>query len=179
MKRIVRVSSDLRSNLVAYLDGELDEESSRQVEMLLAQSEVARHDVEMLSRSFDLLDMLPRENASENFKQETMASVAALDSKIPLSQQQWLHSLRKGLVLLCCVVVLGLAGFGGYVAGQQLWPTETEEALEELPLFQNLHHYREVGEVEFLKQLQQQNLESPLQGDYSAEAAPAEEEEQQ
>ena len=115
MKKIVRVSSDLRSNLVAYLDGELEEDVSRQVEMLLAQSEVARQDVEMLSRSFDLLDMLPREKASDTFTQQTMASVAALDKHIPLVHRRWFGWLQRGLAILLWVTVLGVAGFGAIV----------------------------------------------------------------
>ncbi|QDU82119.1 hypothetical protein Pla110_38740 [Polystyrenella longa] len=179
MKKIVRVSSDLRSNLVAYLDGELDEDASHNVEILLAQSEVARHDVEMLSRSFDLLDMLPQEKASENFTEQTMASIAAIESHIPLFHQRWFHWVRKGLVVLCWLGIMGAASFGGYVVGQQIWPTRTEQVLEELPLYENLHIYREMGDVELLRQLLQQNLSGPLQGEYPEEVAPTDEEGQE
>lgn len=175
MKKIVRVSSDLRSNLVAYLDGELEEDESRDVEMLLAQSEVARHDVEMLSRSFDLLEMLPREKASDTFTQQTLASVAALDKQIPLVHQRWFGWLQRGLAIFLWVTVLAVAGFGGYVVGQQVWPSHSEQILEDLPLYQNLHLYQEIGDIEFLDQLEQRQLEGPLRGEFPEEMSGTEE----
>ncbi|MEZ6044563.1 MAG: hypothetical protein R3C11_03070 [Planctomycetaceae bacterium] len=174
MKKIVRVSTDLRSNLVAYLDGELDEETSRDVEQLLAKSEVARHDVEMLSRSFDLLDMLPKEKASEQFTQQTLATISALENQIPLADRQWFQWSRRLFVICCWFCLLIGSAYGGYIAGQKLWPSPTEQILEDFDFYNNLDHYEEVGEIEFLKQLQQQDLEDALQGIFPEPADPAE-----
>ena len=60
MEKIPRLNSDQRSNLVAYLDGELPEPAAKEIEHVLSKSPTVQHDVEMLSRTWDLLDQLPR-----------------------------------------------------------------------------------------------------------------------
>lgn len=47
----------------------------RQLESVLADSPVARKDVEMLVRTYELLDLLPRTEVMIQFTQRTMATV--------------------------------------------------------------------------------------------------------
>ena len=49
----------LDEELVAYLDGQLDPESARQVEQRLASEETARRRLQQLAQSWDMLDQLP------------------------------------------------------------------------------------------------------------------------
>ena len=62
--------------LVAYLDGELDAESSQQVERRLAEDPGYRHELKQMQRAWDLLDELPRAEVSETFTQTTVEMVA-------------------------------------------------------------------------------------------------------
>ena len=48
MEKIPRLNSDQRSNLVAYLDGELPEPAAKEIEHVLAKSPTVQHDVDML-----------------------------------------------------------------------------------------------------------------------------------
>ena len=77
-----------RDNLVAYLDGELDERTARALEAKLSRDPQARSEAEALKRTFNLLDYLPRGEASSQFASRTLdrlatvqpATVAASDS---------------------------------------------------------------------------------------------------
>jgi anti-sigma factor RsiW len=75
MAKITRLSGEERENLVAYLDGELDPQQIREIELALGRSPVARHDVDMLARTWDLLDNLPQQQVGEQFVTETMSLV--------------------------------------------------------------------------------------------------------
>ena len=50
MEKIPRLNRTRRSNLVAYLDGELPEPAAKEIEQVLSKSPTVQHDVEMLSR---------------------------------------------------------------------------------------------------------------------------------
>ena len=56
---------NLKEDLVAYLDGELDEQASQDIEQTLAQSPAARREVEALARTWKLLRVLPEVKASD------------------------------------------------------------------------------------------------------------------
>src|SRR5579859_2895023 len=79
MAKLARLSSEQRENLTAYLDGELDEATTQDIEQVLAVSEVARHEVDMLSRTWDLLNALPTHKASEEFTHKTMSNLRAAE----------------------------------------------------------------------------------------------------
>ena len=55
MDKLKRVSVEHRDNFVAYLDGELSPDESKNLERVLADSPVARMDVELLVRTYDML----------------------------------------------------------------------------------------------------------------------------
>lgn len=60
------------AELVAYLDGELEPAAARQIENRLAADPVARDKAAALKRTFDLLDYLPKPEASPNFTSRTL-----------------------------------------------------------------------------------------------------------
>ncbi len=79
MAKMTRLSAEQRENLVAYLDGELDDSATQNIEQVLAESVVARHDVDMLSRTWDLMNVLPGVKASEEFTRKTLSSIRAAE----------------------------------------------------------------------------------------------------
>ena len=89
MDKMKRVSVEDRDNFVAYLDGELSPDEIKKLEGILADSPVARKDVEMLVRTYELLDLLPRPQATTEFTQRTMATVKLADVKPDLTQSWW------------------------------------------------------------------------------------------
>jgi anti-sigma factor RsiW len=154
MEQIPRLSPQRREDLVAYLDGELEEDASREIERTLALSPVARHEVEMLTRTFELLDILPPAKATEEFTDRTLSTVRLTESRLPLADRPWFRRVRQGVVAAGCVAALSAFGTVGFLATNVWVPDETEMLVEDLPVIQNLDLYREVGEIEFLKDLQ-------------------------
>lgn len=95
MEDTPRLSPDDHENLVAYIDGELDEEAMRRVEQLLARSPEVRREVELLSRAFDMLDVLPSERASETFATRTLTNIRL--QAVPKSASSRLFASKKQL----------------------------------------------------------------------------------
>lgn len=155
MSRIPRLTSEQRADLVAYLDGELEENESQSIEQALAASDVARHEVEMLSRTWDLLDALPRENASPDFTAKTIASIKL---KPASSTAQWEPIVNRILIAFGWAGVLLGSLFLGLLVGSRLIPREDDPYVRELPILERLDAYRDVGSVEFLEQLSEQRI---------------------
>src|SRR5580704_12809187 len=71
-----------RDNLVAYLDGELDERTARALQAKLARDPQARAEVEALKRSWNMLDYLPRGEASSQFTSRTLDRLSTIQPAI-------------------------------------------------------------------------------------------------
>lgn len=157
MEKLTRLTPADRDNLVAYLDGELDEESSRRVESALAQSNVARTDVEQLARTYELLDLIDRPQASVEFTERTIASVKLEQFKPALSQQRWFQPVKRygqrGLWTLAIVI----AGAIGYSISHLAVPLTDDQIIEEFPLLEKVDVYREVGTYDFLDRLSRES----------------------
>ncbi|HSQ58632.1 MAG TPA: hypothetical protein VLM40_23125 [Gemmata sp.] len=66
------------AELVAYLDGELDDAAARKVAARLAGDPAARSKAAALKKTFDLLDYLPRPEPSANFTTRTLEQLPAV-----------------------------------------------------------------------------------------------------
>src|SRR5437764_5906332 len=67
-----------REDLVAYLDGELDEETARALEAKLSLDSAVRAEADQLRRTWELLDYLPKAEPSASFTHRTLDRVSAL-----------------------------------------------------------------------------------------------------
>src|SRR5579862_6854759 len=76
-----RLTEQERADLVAYLDGELDAETSHALEAKLARDPAARTEVEQLRRTWELLDFLPKPEPSPNFTHRTMERIGPVVTK--------------------------------------------------------------------------------------------------
>ena len=94
----------LDEELVAYLDGELDAESGRRIEALLASDAAVRRRLQSLERTWDLLDELDAAPLGEPFTQTTleMVAVAARQeieksrAEAPRRRRRWLLAVGGG-----------------------------------------------------------------------------------
>jgi hypothetical protein len=155
MAKLTRLTSEQRENLTAYLDGELDETATQEIEQVLAVSEVARHEIDMLSRAWDMLNVLPTHKASEEFTQRTMTSLRAAEHAGPSAAGEIVYRhARRGAVLALWAGVLGLCVYAGFMATNHWVPNESEQLLDDYPIVDNLDKYLEVGDIEFLQELQ-------------------------
>lgn len=164
------MSSDKeKEELVAYLDGELPDEVASRVEKSLVDDASVRRDVEQLTKTFDLLDLLPTSQASDGFAEKTLTAIRAQADapKTESSDNQTTSAKpRSGYSQLAIVWGIRAAGFLGllFVAtsgfnGAFMQNSEPiDELLTELPVIQRLDEYQEIGDVEFLKSLSESGL---------------------
>src|SRR5437588_6202339 len=72
------LSDEERDQLVAYLDGEADEATQRELEARLSRDPQARAEAEALRRTWALLDFLPKPEPSTDFTARTMSRVGVV-----------------------------------------------------------------------------------------------------
>lgn len=156
--RLKRVSVEHRDNFVAYLDGELTPEGTKEIERVIADSPVARKDVELLVRTYDMLDLLPRPPATVEFTQKTMATIKLSEIQPDVTRTAWYQRLQLGIVGTFGVGLLASVGLIAY-AGTTRWiPTDEDLLLRDLAVIKNLDQYSQVGQYDFLERLQGQPL---------------------
>ena len=152
------LTSRQREDLVAYLDGELDEEESEQIERLLVRSETARREVDSLERTWDLLDALPQVRASETFTARTMSTIRVTEGHTSAAGRRWSPVVRR--IAIAAVSLLGLAGSAalGFYLAHQSRPGDAETLVRDLPVIESLDVYREIQDESFLRRLEETGL---------------------
>jgi anti-sigma factor RsiW len=148
-----RLSSLERANLVAYLDGELNEAESLQLRTKLERSASARHEAESLKRTWILLDALPRPEARPDLSAQTVSLVLAGghpdDPFVNVAAR--VASQLGRLVLLAAIAVGG--GAAAYAAVRWGWPDPSARLAEDLSVVEHLDEYQDLGSFEFLQEL--------------------------
>src|SRR5437660_4064674 len=152
MAKLTRLSSEQRENLTAYLDGELDDTQTQEIEQILAASEVARHEVDMLSRTWDALNVLPAHKASGEFTRKTLTGMRAAEQAGPGAAGRMVYrNARRGFVLTLWTAALALCAYLGFLATNHWVPNEAEQLLDDYDIIGNLDKYSEIGSKEFLE----------------------------
>ncbi len=147
-----------RVNLVAYLDGELDEESAQALEAKLNVDPQARAELEALKRTWGLLDYLPRAQPSAGFTHRTLQRVAPLrTSKVVMAGGGRWRPWAVGLGWAAAVL---LAGAGGFAGVSLFGPKDDvpEDLVRDLRVIENKRLYERVDDIEFLRQLDHPDL---------------------
>lgn len=150
-----RLSPSQRSNLVAYLDGELAPEQSEELDRVLARSHTARREVDLLTRTWEMLDLLPHPRVPEDFSTRTLERIETEAVQQQLRSATWLRSGRRAALSAAWLLSVAVAALVGFVA-MHWWPSDSRALLEDLPVIEDLDQYRAVGDFEFLQQLHRQ-----------------------
>jgi hypothetical protein len=149
----LRLTPDERADLIAYIDGELPETNSRSIATKLIHSATARREVEMLEKTWQLLDYLPRPRVTDQFAERTISHIQRLELKGNLlgpALAAWSGVLGRAVAYLVIgAVFLGL----GYALVRWVWPDPTSRLVQDLTLAEHLDEYLEVGSFQFLSQL--------------------------
>jgi len=151
------------TELVSYLDGELDDTQMNEVEQVLITDAAARSHADILSRTWALLDSLEEVSASGQFTQETLATISAevmKDDGAPSGRRlkDLAAKLARYQIVPCFLLgVLG-AGVGLTMAGMAQEKREAETnvedvALEHIDLLPSIELYDLVPNVDALKAL--------------------------
>ena len=147
----------LREELVAYLDGELSVEQSRQVEERARVEPGAHRMLTDFERTWHLLDELESPPTSEDFTCTTLEMVAlAAEDDVAKAKADAPRRRRRALVW----TVAGLAGAAalGFLLVWHVAPDPNAQLLQDLPLLENYDQYREIGSFEFLRALCDEKL---------------------
>lgn len=138
--------------LVAYLDGELDDEAHRRIEARLACDPAARETLRRLEATWDMLEELGRAQVSESFTQTTMEMVAvAAVEDVQQAQAEIPRRNRRRWLLGSAAILLSAAA--GFFLAAWWWPDPNQQLLRDLPVLENLDAYQQVGDVDFLRKL--------------------------
>ncbi|MBL9123382.1 MAG: hypothetical protein JNG90_07095, partial [Planctomycetaceae bacterium] len=148
--------TELDDELVAYLDGELEPADCRRIEELLARDDRARSRLRALERTWDALDELPRTTLDESFTRSTVEMIA-------VKAERDADQLEENLVRRRGRWLLGIGGAAaaalvGFALVRFSWPDPNRRLLEDLPVLEHLDEYSQVQDIDFLRQLAQENL---------------------
>jgi len=159
-----RLSDEDRADLVAYLDGELDEGASQALEARLNLDPQMRGEADALKRTWEMLDYLPRPEPSPSFTNRTLERLAIRESmartRPMVAKRRWLRVVSWAAAVLLAV---GL----GRVAGPWVLPgprplhdsAEVEQQLvTDLRLLDNKRLYDPIEDLEFLRALDSPDL---------------------
>lgn len=163
---MAKLSDEDRADLVAYLDGELDESASRVLEARLANDPQARAEADTLRRTWEMLDYLPRAEASTSFTHRTLERLAVQTSARTMPRPG--RRLPWWLLAAGWAAALLLAAGGGLTAANLLWPrpaaTADDGAEVEAQLarhrrvIENRRLYEHVDDMDFLRALDRPDL---------------------
>lgn len=143
--------------LVAYLDGELDADQVRQLEDRLMSDAQFQNQLQKLQRSWDLLDELPREVATESFTKTTVEMVAIKATDDLMAATTAFHRKRTRRQWLGWSVALMVCA--GSFWGFRSWLGRHDRQLvEDLPVIENVDMYRTIDDIDFLLSLDQEGL---------------------
>jgi anti-sigma factor RsiW len=150
-----------RADLVAYLDGELDEQESRALEARLSLDPSARAEAESLRKTWELLDYLPRAEPSPTFTNRTLEKLAVRHTTgvQPGSRRRPLPWWLVGAGWAAAMVVAAAVGLG---LAHLLWSSdasggreaEVEEAMKRHPrVIEHQRAYEPIDNLEYLRGL--------------------------
>lgn len=160
--------------LVAYLDGELAPHEAESLARRLGLDPNLRAQADSLQRTWDILDILPHPRPSSTFASRTVSQLSVVPPTRSAVQSAFARSAANSTMAsiprprsgfgfwLVSFFAMTAAGFGGYLAHQVYAPPPraavVEVPPEDVPLMKNLRLYRNVDDMEYLKQLDSPNL---------------------
>lgn len=144
-------------DLMAYLDGEMDAESRRRLEDRLSYDADLRLRLKEYQQTWDLLDEIPRATVDDSFTRTTVEMVA-IRAEAAVAGHTRQGIWRRNILLAGGLAGIALsAGFGYWLTHRQL-SGPNRQLLEILPVIENLDAYQNTSSLEFLRELDRQQL---------------------
>ena len=149
--------------IVAYLDGELNEDEATVVDRLLSDDGTARRQVEQYSRAWDMLDLLPVSHASNDFAERTLTAIRSghadkIEEQVSDAANETQPSPTARLARRIAIQVLALVGLFlvaliGFHANFGQGAEPIDQVLRDLPMLRRLDEYQQVETTKFLQKL--------------------------
>lgn len=147
----------VHEQLVAYLDGELDAESSLDVERRLAEDASFRRELQQLQGVWDVLDELPKSEVNESFTQTTVEMVV-LSTEQDIQQQRRTEERKKRSRWLYAGGVLAAMALVSFWLISVILERPNQQLLRDLPVIEDIELYRVADSVEYLHLLEESEL---------------------
>lgn len=155
----------IEEQLVAYLDGELNEETARRIETLAADDPQLRDRLEQLGRTWKMLDQLERTETETAFTESTLELVAVQAEEEAQHQSTELPRRRRRRRIMVIVSLLATSVLG-FVAAALLRDNPNRRLMENLPVLRNMDDYVEILDgsenagqcIEFLRALREKEM---------------------
>lgn len=148
-----RLSQAERNNLVAYLDGELNDAERHAIATKLTRSVSARREVEALERTWELLDFLPFPKASPEFTARTLTQATELEGRGDRVLGAARSAASRAARVAACVATAAATLAVGYIGTRWIWPDPTARLARDLSIAEHVDEYQAVESFEFLKLL--------------------------
>jgi anti-sigma factor RsiW len=168
MAKLPPLSDEDRENLVAYLDGELDPKAARALEAKLSLDAEARAEADALRRTWEVLDYLPRPEATASFSSRTVERVSsprleAVPDRVEI--RRW-PGWTLGAGWAAALLLAGALGFVGVRSLSESKATpapatrhiDDNQLARDLRLIENKRLYELVGDINFLRELDDPDL---------------------
>lgn len=154
--------------LVAYLDGELDDEQSAAMEKRLRNNPKLRRMAEELDRTWGLLDALEPVAADEEFSQQTVQTVISTDAPALEQRPRSAIGFLSAAVRSQALVWFGIGVIGtacglsmAVLRGPSEEAVRASRLLRQIDILQRYPQYSIVPDAESLRQLQLPNTAPP------------------
>jgi anti-sigma factor RsiW len=151
MTERLSLSDEERDDLVAYLDGELDEEAARAMEAKLSLDPRLRAEADALKTAWDLLEYLPRSEPSPGFTHRTLERLSSVRATQRAGAGSW-NPWAVAAAWAAGVLIAAFIGFGGMSALLSKQPTD-EDLVRDLRILENKRLYESVDDIRFLQKL--------------------------
>jgi anti-sigma factor RsiW len=157
MNEPTTITPEERQNLVAYLDGELDEATARIVVAKLSESAAHRRELERLRQTWDLLDYLPRPKAAKTFTQQTIQKLQTIKMSTSLRRSRWRLAGAAGWA----AAALAAGALSFFLVQKHPAPGLPEPTQEDLRVLEHRDYwniYQRIDGIEFLRELDHPDL---------------------
>ncbi|MHC4404604.1 MAG: anti-sigma factor family protein [Planctomycetota bacterium] len=140
----------LVEQLVAYLDGELDDRASRRIEEMLASDPEAQRKLDQLEGAWALLDTLEPAQLGDLFTQSTLEMVTTAAAEDVERNKAEAPRRRRRRWWIGSSGMLAAAAAGALCIALFL-PNRNEQLLRDYPVLENLDQLRLIDNVKFLE----------------------------
>lgn len=154
---MAELNEDDREELIAFLDGELDETHSREIEARLTLDTAFRAEADALKQAWGLLDYLPQPEAPADFTHRTLERLSLQQMRSSIGAAKALR--RRWPVRLAWAAGLLLAAGAGFAAAVYVWGPRSDPSelhtnmVRYLGVIEKLKYYEHVDDFDFLQQL--------------------------
>ena len=147
--------------LTAYLDGELDAKSVRQVEDRLSVESALREKMTALEQTWNMLGELETVPVDKELVRSTM-EVVTLTIEKEMNDGEKHHDQRKWFDRLVLAITLLMFGVIGYQLMTLVGIERKRQFVEDIPIIMDITLFKEIGSFDFLRALSEKRVFDPV-----------------